>query len=259
MLSERRTLRGFFVLTFALSAPLWALGSLLEIQLLPGLPIGALAAFTPAVAAVILVHREGRVAAVRSLLRRSFDAGHVRDERWYVLLVLFNPAVAVLSFYIMRSMGTAIPHPPSLTLAVVPLLAVFFTAALGEEMGWTGYATEPLLRRRGVLTGGVLLGSVWVAFHVVPLLQMGRSIEWIAWWSLGTLCLRVIMVWLYVRAGDSVFAASVFHAMINVSWQLFPIDGSFYDPRTFSLVTAALGVLLGVSLHLASRVARKTV
>lgn len=111
----------------------------------------------------------------------------------------------------------------------------------------------------GFLLGGVLLGSAWVAFHLIPLVQVGRSLEWIAWWSLGTLCLRTIMVWLYARAGDSVFAASVFHAMINMSWQLFPINESFYDPRTFSLVTAALGVLPFISSRLVSRATRKAV
>jgi hypothetical protein len=64
------------------------------------------------------------------------------------------------------------------------------------------------------------------------------------------------MVWLYAHAGDSVFAAAVFHAMINLSWQFFPINGSFYDPRIFSLVTLALGVLLAISSRLVSRTTR---
>jgi membrane protease YdiL (CAAX protease family) len=254
--AERRPVLGFLILAFALSIPFWILGSLFEIQLLPGLPIGALAAFTPAIAAAIIVYRDGRLSAVQSLLRRSLDAGRVRDRKWYFLFVLFNPAVAILSFQIMRGMGVAVPNPPPLTLAVVPLCAIFFIAALGEEIGWTGYATEPFLQRWGVLPGGVLLGSVWVAFHLIPLAQVDRSLEWIAWWSLGTLSLRTIMVWLYAHAGDSVFAAAVFHAMINLSWQLFPINGSFYDPRIFSLVTLALGVLLAISSRLVSRATR---
>jgi len=80
--------------------------------LLPGLPIGALAAFTPAVAAALLVHRDGRFPAAMRLLHRSMDAGRIRNKKWYVLLALFNPVVAVLSFHIMRGMGRAIPDPP---------------------------------------------------------------------------------------------------------------------------------------------------
>jgi membrane protease YdiL (CAAX protease family) len=244
----------FLLLVFALSIPFWILGSLFEIQLLPGLPIGALAVFTPATAAAIMVYQNGRLPAVRSLLRRSFDAGRIRGRKWYLLIVLFNPVVAILSFQIMRKMGVAVPLPQPLTINVVPLCAFAFIAALGEEIGWTGYATEPFLRRWGVLLGGVLLGLVWSAFHLILLAQVDRSLEWIAWWSLGTLSLRTIMVWFYAHAGDSVFAAAIFHAMINLSWQLFPINGSFYDPRIFSLVTLALGVLLAISWRLMSRV-----
>jgi membrane protease YdiL (CAAX protease family) len=187
-------------------------------------------------------------------VRRSFDTKRIRDKRWYFLFVFFNPIVAVLSFLVMRTIGTAVPNPPPLTLAVLPLCAFSFIAALGEEIGWTGYATESFLRQQGVLLSGVLLGLVWAAFHLILLAQVDRSLEWITWWSLGTLSLRTIMIWLYSHAGDSVFAAAIFHAMINISWQLFPINGSFYDPRIFSLIALALGVLLAISGWLLSRV-----
>ena len=44
----------FFVLVFALSIPFWILGIIYPIQLLPGLPISALGAFMPALAALYL-------------------------------------------------------------------------------------------------------------------------------------------------------------------------------------------------------------
>lgn len=144
--AERRSVLRFLALVFALSIPIWILGSLFEIQLLPGLPIGAIAAFTPSIAATTMVYRKGRFLAVRRLLRRSFDIGRIRDKKWYVLIVLFNPAVAILSFQIMRGMGVAVPNLPPITLAAVPLCIIFFIAALSEEIGWTGYATEPISR-----------------------------------------------------------------------------------------------------------------
>lgn len=253
MQSEHRPVIPFLILVFVLSMPFWILGSMLDIQLLPGLPIGALAVFTPGIAAAVLVYRDGRFLAVGCLLRRSFDADRITDRRWYFLFVFFNPAVAALSFQIMRTIGIAVPNPPPLTLAVLPLGAFSFIAALGEEIGWTGYATEPFLHRWGTLRGGMLLGVVWAAFHLILLTQVDRSAQWIAWWSLGTLSLRTIMVWLYEHAGASVFAAAIFHCMINLSWQLFPVNGSFYDPKIFSLVSLALGLLLAIAWRLASR------
>jgi membrane protease YdiL (CAAX protease family) len=52
------------------------------------------------------------------------------------------------------------------------------------------------------------------------------------------------MTWLYIHSGKSVFAAAVFHAMINLSWQLFPNNGSFYDPRVFGLITLGFATIL---------------
>jgi hypothetical protein len=80
-------------------------------------------------------------------------------------------------------------------------------------------------------------------FHIVPLLQAGRSLAWIAWWSLATVAVRVIMVRLYDRAGRSVFLVSLFHAMINVSWQAFPVQGSFYDPKPVAAVLIAAALI----------------
>ena len=172
------------------------------------------------------------------------------------MFLLFNPAVAIMAFVVLRVMGIAVPTPPPLTLAVVAMSVSFFIAALGEEIGWTGYATEPILRRLGIVQTGVLLGLVWAVFHFILLAQVDRSLEWIAWWSLGTLSLRVVMVWLYSHAGDSVFAAVVFHTMINLSWQLFPINGSFYDPRVFSVATLVLAILMVAARGLVSRASK---
>jgi uncharacterized protein len=46
-------------------------------------------------------------------------------------------------------------------------------------------------------------------------------LSWIAWWSLGTVAARVIIVWLYDNTGGSVLAAAVFHDMVNVTYSLF--------------------------------------
>jgi len=124
------------------------------------------------------------------------------------------------------------------------MFVAFFIAALGEELGWTGYATEPLLRRWGTLTASLRLGVVWAAIHFIPLLQAHRSVAWIAWWCLGTIAFRMIMTWLYVHAGKSVFAATLFHAMINLCWQLFPNNGSFYDPQVFGLLTLVFAIII---------------
>jgi len=43
-------------------------------------------------------------------------------------------------------------------------------------------------------------------------------------------------VWLYNNTGRSVFAATSFHMPINLTWQLFPVNGSYYDPAITGLM-----------------------
>lgn len=250
MQSKRESIFVFFALVFALSIPFWILGAINPIELLPGLPISALGAFTPALAALILVYKNNGITSAVQLLKRSFDFNRINNKAWYLVFVLINPVIAVLAYGIMRVTGGSLPNAAPLTLVIVPMFFVFLIAALGEEIGWTGYITEPLQSRSGTIAAGILLGFIWAVWHFIPLMQAHRSIEWIAWWSLGTIALRIIMVWLFVHAGKSVFAAAVFHAMINLSWQLFPVNGSFYDPRIFGLITLCFAIAILVMQRL---------
>jgi uncharacterized protein len=68
-----------------------------------------------------------------------------------------------------------------------------------------------------------VLGAPW---HVIPFIQLGSSGEWIMWHSLSSV-------------------AVLFHMMINVSWALFPVAGSYYDPFvTFILLAASAGLIV---------------
>lgn len=232
----------FLGLVFVLSIPIYVLGFIKPVEILPGLPISSVGVIIPATSAFILLYRDERLPGVLKLLRRSFDIQRISNKIWYFVFLLLYPVITVLAYITIRASGVEIPGPASSTLAVILMVIVFFISALGEELGWTGYATEPLLRRWGALSTGLLLGLVWAIWHGIPLIQAGRQAGWMAWWSLGTIAARIIMVWLYVNAGTSVFAAALFHATINLCWQLFPVNGSYYDPRVFSLITLGFAV-----------------
>jgi hypothetical protein len=58
---------------FALSVPFWAIGAVIDVRPMPGLPIAALTFVCPAVTALILTYRECRTARVVALLRRLID------------------------------------------------------------------------------------------------------------------------------------------------------------------------------------------
>jgi len=234
----------FFLLVILLSIPFWILGKIFPVELLPGLPVGSLMIITPTLAAIIISRHKNSLISTRQLLGKALDFNRIYKKNWYLIYILFNPFVAVIVFLLLILFGTQISQGTPFTFAMIPMFISFFLAALLEEIGWTGYATDPLLQKIGIIRTGLLIGFVWAAFHIVVLIQANRSFEWILWWTLGAFSLRTIMVWLYAHSGKSVFAVTLFHTMINLSWQLFPINGSFYDPKIFSLVTLFLSIAL---------------
>ncbi len=242
-MSRSQSPLAFFLLTFVLAMPFWLLGGVIKIQLLPGLPVAALMFVCPALAALILVRRESGPEGAKALLKRAFDYERIKAKAWYAPILLLNPAISMFSYAVLRLIGTPIPAPPIQILTTFALCVVFLIGALGEELGWSGYAIDRMQGRLGALRASLLLGALWAGFHFVALAQAHRSVEWIAWWTLGTVSARVIMVWLYNHAGKSVFGAALFHAAFNVCWQTFPIHGSFFDPRVTGLITAVVAVL----------------
>ena len=155
------------------------------------------------------------------------------------------PVVYLLTYGVMSLMGLPLPDEPYFSFLMIPLLFVlFFILAIGEEVGWTGYATDPLQDRWSALTTGIILGLVTALWHFVPLIQMGRTPIWIAWWSLGSISIRILTVWLYNNTGRSLFAGIVFHAMNNLSFALFPNYGSHWDPAVAGVITAIVAVIV---------------
>ena len=243
-------LLAFFGLVWALSVPFWLLGSVTAWQLLPGLPVSGLMFICPLIAASPLVYAERSTAGLVALLRRAVDHRRVTARVWYIPTLLLSPGVVVAAYVLMRWMEWPLPAEAHVPVAWgLALFPIFLVAAWGEELGWSGYAIDPMQDRWGALPAALALGGVWAAWHLVPLIQAHRAPGWMAGWCLGTVASRVLVVWLYNNTGRSVFIATLYHASSNVSWVLFPNQGSHYDPRisgpllalTAGVVTVAWG------------------
>jgi membrane protease YdiL (CAAX protease family) len=161
----------FILLVFLFSTPFWVTDVLIPVQLLPGLPLSSFSVVSVLVAATILVHREEGGNGVKRLFVKSFDAVRAKAAIWYLPAILLMPCIMLLSFLATRLSGKPIPLPQISLVSTLILLVAFFIAALCEELGWSGYATDPLQERFGALWASVLLGAVWAVWHFVPLLQ----------------------------------------------------------------------------------------
>jgi membrane protease YdiL (CAAX protease family) len=227
-----------------LSTPFWLAGGLSDLQVMPGLPVSVLMAFCPMAAALILVRREGRHAGVTELLRRSFDFARIRSKRWYIPILFLMAAVDNAVYGLMRWADLPLPAPRIVLPEVALMFVALFVGALGEELGWSGYISDPLLARWSALQTGLLLGLVAVLWHLPALLLMHRSPSWIAWWCPYAVAARILIVWLYNNTGRSVFAVALFHATLNLAYMLFPVHGSHFDMRLGGLVMAVTAVVV---------------
>lgn len=243
---DRRSPLAFFGLVFALAIPFWLAGAVTRVQFLSGLPVSALMAVCPLLAASILVYRRRDGAGVRDLLGRAFDYRKITPKTWYLPIFLLLPGLMVMSYGLMLAMGLRLPSPRSSPLTALALFAFFFIPALTEEIGWSGYVIDPLQSRWGALAAAVVVGVVWSVWHGVPYLQAGRSPSWIAGQLVLTVALRALVVWIYNNTNKSVCAAILFHDMANVSEFLFPINGSHYDPLVAGPLTAGAAAIVAV-------------
>jgi len=152
----------FFILVFVLSVPFELVGAMTDLQLMPGLPVSSFIWVCPATAASILVYKQNRTTGVIELLKRSFDYKRIKAKTWLVPTVFLMPGVTVVAYGLMRVTGSPLPAARVAVAAALATFPVVFIAALGEELGWSGYATDPLQQRLSALGAAIFLGLAWV-------------------------------------------------------------------------------------------------
>ncbi len=245
MSARRSELWRFYILLLTLSVPFWILGLVVGQLPIPiNLPVGALMAALPAAIALWLTLKDGGRTRVVEFLWRVFDPSRVGHRRWIVLAAILMPAAMLLAYGLQRWAGEDLP-PFDLPLSTLgAFLLLFLLGGIGEELGWQGFVYPAMRAHWSALTASLVLGCFWAVWHIVPFLQAGRSSEWILWQCMTMLPLRIITVWLFVNAGESVAVAIIFHAMCNVAQFSFPAYGSHYEPLTAFLVLTIIAILI---------------
>ena len=226
----------FFVLVFALSIPFWVLGFIIDTtKTLPiKLPIAALMSICPLLAAAILTYKKSKIEGLKNLVKKVTDAKKIQHTIWYLVIIFLMPITAILSYWYLKIRGELIPQSAISLLSLIIFFVVYFIGAIGEEVGWSGYIIQPLQTKYGALKASIFIGVIWAIWHVIPYYQAHQTTGWIVWQCIGTVLLRIIMVWIFNNAGKSVFAMVLFHTMINISPYLIPKYGANYNPFIFA-------------------------
>ncbi|MDP2857986.1 MAG: CPBP family intramembrane metalloprotease [Bacillota bacterium] len=137
-----------------------------------------------------------------------------------------------------------------------------------EELGWTGFAIPKLRRRYSVLTTGLILGSLWEAWHfLINFWSSGDSSGALSvdlllhslFFSVGILpAYRVLMVWVYDHTG-SLLVAILMHTSLIISNVILVPMGTGEHLVTWSLVLAAAlwGVVAAVAVANRGQLSRR--
>lgn len=103
MTRETRQVIAYFCLVTALTLPIWLMGQLFPLNLLPGLPIAAAAVLCPALAAIFLAYQSEGWTDLRALVFQTLDAW--KAGWWLVSTALLNPVLLTLAFVATRLSG----------------------------------------------------------------------------------------------------------------------------------------------------------
>jgi len=239
---RRHSLIGYFGLAYGFT---WIYVLLLLIR--PDLP------FTPAIigptaAALIMTAVTGGRAGIGQLLHRL-----VRWRvglSWYLFILVGIPLIYLLGAIVLA--GGRLPDVPgSLLLRLaqsypIGFVFTFFTGGpLFEEPGWRGFALPRLQGRYGPLVGSLILGALWMLWHVPMYLipgfaaeNGGLSLSGLGVFLLTALAFTVIMTWVFNHTRGSLLLAILLHTSLNI---FQPVVNLFYPSQANSEVNGLIG------------------
>ena len=210
----------------------------------------ALGALGPMVAALVIARRSP-VAADH--LRNGLTRWRVSG--WYYLAALSPLAFLAPAAVITRLADAAWPAWPALADSprlsgggwVLALLVPAVAYGIGEEMGWRGTALPRLQSRLRPPTAALVLGGIWVAWHLPFYLYR----EGMADAALGEQIAQAVVIviggmflaWLYNSTGGSILLCAIWHFTHSVVHIATPEIS-----QTFDTYNGVLSTVLAIAV-----------
>lgn len=134
---------------------------------------------------------------------------------WFAVALLAPVAMHVIQVFINAAFGAPLPTGDQLsTWPEVPVtfMIMLVMVGLGEEAGWTAFATPMLLRRHPFLVVWALMSAMRIFWHL-PLMLTG-DLPWVLG-TLGNAGFQMVLLAVYVLSGYRWGTAAVWHASLN--------------------------------------------
>ena len=199
-------------------------------------------AFIPALVATGLTVSSGGRKALRSLYN-SLRPGKLS---WLVFSILVGASMQAAISLLALLLGYISPVRVATSPQLIALAILTPLLALGEELGWRGYALPKLLASQTRLSASVITGIPWALVHLALFLPgmmfVGRplvaQIMPVAFFS-------IVHAWVFIKSGGSVLAPTLLHGTFNFMGALINSDLAVTQATYLGAV-----VLLGSALIL---------
>ncbi|HET6989200.1 MAG TPA: type II CAAX endopeptidase family protein [Kribbella sp.] len=218
-LLRRHPLAVFFSLTYVAAWLLWAPLVIFRDSMPGGVGfiLALLGTLVPSTVAVVLVGKLHGKPGVRRLFGRLL-MGRV-GIRWYVALALV-PMIGLLALGLSVLLGGSTEEMNTTVIAVLVglVFSIFPGSAMGEELGWRGFALPGLQAKHSALSASLLIGPVWGLWHL-PLWLTGRESHPISLFPVfvvSVITLSVLCTWMYNGTGGSLLLVVLLHATANL-------------------------------------------
>jgi membrane protease YdiL (CAAX protease family) len=224
----------FFVITLLWSIGWWTMGKNFEYAVYFGLA-------APGLWAIILTIAIYGLSGLRNLLKPVF---YWKVNPIYYLLIFVGTfcLFAIISFISTKPLNLSSPMSFWKLLAII-LMAIVLSI-LYEEIGWRGFVLPKLMSRFNGLQASLILGGVWVAWHL-PLIysrEPSISLNALIIYSIYLLSMTLIFNWFYFKTGGSVLIVGMLHGVLDAyQWLFFSsLSSSSGAPNNILLIVTVL-------------------
>ncbi len=251
--SNKKPLVIFFLIAFILA---WALMGLTVVQnygwielAIPIEPILIIGSWIPNIAAFLVI---AFVLKRKGGIKKLFK-GWIKFKVpgfWY--LVTLSPIViSVLSIFVYKFLYGVAPvetivNDPTGLIALVVMITI--TGAMGEELGWRGFALPWLQSQMNALSASILLGLLWAIWHA-PLWFAGLGFEenpFPAYAIIGV-AFTILVTWACNNSRGSLVIASLFHLTLNISVNIIESKALYIHAFLFLVFAVIIVLIYGYS------------
>ena len=227
----------YYLLIFTLTYILWFAGaaashkmrgSLYMILMLTGLLV-------PFIISLFMTFRSKDKSLVKDFINRLFNLKLI-NLKILPLFFLIMPASVIISIAVSLLFGgSADQFRPadgfSFSTGIVPVLLLLLLAAGFEELGWRGYAFDSLQSRFNNLKATLFFSIFWSLWHF-PLIFVKNSYQYeiiqenIFYginFFVSIIPMGFIITWMCIKNRKSIFAAVLFHFIVNMSQEILDI------------------------------------